>query len=103
MIPAGLLVAADQHILARLHEQRLDLIPQLPGFRNELADGLCVEELAAAHVHGKGHQRAMHGRTLAGLHKLENHHGRQIIHAERAHILQIAGRRRLARTAHARQ
>ena len=100
MIPAGLLVAAEQHVVPSLQEQGLDLIADVPRLSDQGGHGVGVEELAAAHVHREGHKLALQGRAFAGLHELHHHHGRQVIHTERAQILQITGGDGLAAAAH---
>ena len=103
MIPAAFLVAGHQHVVAGLHEQGFNLMSQGARLADQAAEGLRVEKLAAAHVHGKGHQLAVHGGGLADFHELDHHHRRKVVHTEGAKILQIPGSRGLSGAAQAGQ
>ena len=99
MVTARLLIAADEHVIRRFKVERFDLIADLPALGNQVADRFCIEELAAAHVHRHRNEGAMERRFLDGFHHAEHHIRRQIIHAECAHIFQIAVDGRFARAA----
>ena len=101
MITARLLIAADKYVVRRFKVERFDLIAELPALGNQVADRFCIEEFAAAHVHRHRNEGSMKRRFLDGFHHAEHHIRRQIIHAECAHIFQIAVDGRFARAAQA--
>ena len=54
MLPAGLLVTVDEHLVAGLEKQRVDVETHQPGLVDHAGHGLGVEKLAGAHVRRDG-------------------------------------------------
>ena len=100
MLPAGLLVAVDEHLVAGLEKQRVNVETHQPGLVDHAGHGLGVEKLAGAHVRRDGDHGLVQIGVLTGLHKGHQHHGRQVIHTQRAKVFQITDGDGLARAAH---
>ena len=100
MLPAGLLVTVDEYLVAGLEKQRVDVETHQPGLVDHAGHGLGVEKLAGAHVRRDGDHGLVQIGVLTGLHKGHQHHGRQVIHTQRAKVFQITDGDGLARAAH---